>query len=55
VCSSDLLDLPGINTIPEIFDGNEPYWPRGCISQAWSVAELMRAWHEDVMLRRKRI
>jgi predicted glycogen debranching enzyme len=49
------LDLPGINTIPEIFDGNEPYWPRGCISQAWSVAELMRAWHEDVMLRRKRI
>jgi predicted glycogen debranching enzyme len=38
------LDLAGIDTIPEFFDGEEPYSQRGCISQAWSVAELLRAW-----------
>ena len=34
----------GIGTISEIFDAEEPYTPRGCISQAWSVAEVLRAW-----------
>ena len=28
----------------EIFDGNDPHKPRGCIAQAWSVAELIRAY-----------
>jgi predicted glycogen debranching enzyme len=32
----------GLGTISEIFDGEEPYTPRGCISQAWSVAEVLR-------------
>lgn len=32
----------GIGTISEIFDGNEPHLPKGCISQAWSVAEILR-------------
>ncbi len=32
----------GLGTISEIFDAAEPYTPRGCISQAWSVAELLR-------------
>lgn len=32
----------GIFTVSEIFDGNPPHHPRGCISQAWSVAELLR-------------
>ncbi len=32
----------GIGTISEIFDGNPPHTPRGCISQAWSVAEVLR-------------
>ncbi len=32
----------GIGTISEIYDGDPPYTPRGCISQAWSVAELLR-------------
>jgi len=32
----------GLGTISEIFDGDEPYTPRGCISQAWSVAEVLR-------------
>lgn len=39
----------GIGTISEIFDGNPPHQPRGCISQAWSVAEPLRAYYEDVM------
>ena len=30
--------------IPEIFDGNAPQNPRGCCAQAWSVAELIRAY-----------
>jgi predicted glycogen debranching enzyme len=34
----------GIGTISEIFDADEPYTPRGCIAQAWSVAEVLRAW-----------
>ena len=32
----------GIGTVSEIFDGDPPYLPRGCIAQAWSVAELLR-------------
>ncbi|HLB74508.1 MAG TPA: amylo-alpha-1,6-glucosidase [Sedimentisphaerales bacterium] len=30
-------------SISEIFDGEAPHTPRGCIAQAWSVAELLRA------------
>lgn len=32
-----------IGTIPEIFDAEPPYTPRGCVAQAWSVAETLRA------------
>jgi predicted glycogen debranching enzyme len=38
------LDEFGLGTIGEIFDGDEPYTPRGCIAQAWSVAETLRCW-----------
>jgi predicted glycogen debranching enzyme len=31
-----------IGTISEIFDADEPYTPRGCVAQAWSVAEVLR-------------
>ncbi len=31
----------GIGQISEIFDGDAPHAPRGCIAQAWSVAELL--------------
>jgi glycogen debranching enzyme len=34
----------GVGSISEIFDGEAPFTPRGCIAQAWSVAELLRAW-----------
>lgn len=36
----------GIGSISEIFDGDPPHAPRGCIAQAWSVAEILRVWHE---------
>jgi predicted glycogen debranching enzyme len=39
----------GLGTISEIFDGDPPHKPKGCIAQAWSVAELLRAYVEDVM------
>ncbi|HOS42534.1 MAG TPA: amylo-alpha-1,6-glucosidase [Armatimonadota bacterium] len=34
----------GIGSISEIFDGDPPHAPNGAISQAWSVAEVLRAW-----------
>jgi len=36
----------GLGTLSEIFDGNAPFTPRGCIAQAWTVAEVLRAWQE---------
>jgi predicted glycogen debranching enzyme len=42
----------GLGAISEIFDGNSPHSPRGCIAQAWSVAEPLRAFVEDVALKR---
>lgn len=38
----DIADY-GVGTIPEVYDGDLPYLPGGCISQAWSVAELIRS------------
>ncbi|MCX6666739.1 MAG: glycogen debranching enzyme N-terminal domain-containing protein [Euryarchaeota archaeon] len=35
-------------SINEIFDADPIYAPQGCISQAWSVAEILRAWVEDI-------
>jgi predicted glycogen debranching enzyme len=32
----------GVGSIAEIFDAEAPYTPRGCIAQAWSVAETLR-------------
>ncbi|MEZ5566016.1 MAG: amylo-alpha-1,6-glucosidase [Gammaproteobacteria bacterium] len=33
-----------VGTVSEIFDGDAPHRPRGCCAQAWSVAEVLRAW-----------
>jgi predicted glycogen debranching enzyme len=33
-----------IGSASEIFDAEPPFTPRGCIAQAWSVAELLRCW-----------
>ncbi|MBH25826.1 MAG: glycogen debranching protein [Myxococcales bacterium] len=40
----DHLRTYGIGSVAEIFDGDAPHTPRGCIAQAWSVAEVLRAW-----------
>lgn len=37
------MTLYGICSISEVYDGNPPYQPNGCISQAWSVGEILRA------------
>lgn len=41
----------GLGTISEIFDGDPPHTPRGCISQAWSVAEILRVYYEHIVHR----
>ncbi|MGD8398540.1 MAG: amylo-alpha-1,6-glucosidase [Anaerolineae bacterium] len=38
------LGSHGMGSVSEIFDGDPPFTPRGCIAQAWSVAELLAAW-----------
>ena len=38
------LENDGMGQIPEVFDGDPPHRARGCIAQAWSVAELLRVW-----------
>jgi predicted glycogen debranching enzyme len=40
----DQLGQAGLGSISEIFDGEAPFTPRGCIAQAWSVAEVLRVW-----------
>lgn len=45
----DQLEDHGVGYISEIFDGDEPAVPRGCIAQAWGVAEVLRAYVEDVL------
>ena len=34
----------GVGSISEIFDAEEPFAPGGCVAQAWSIAEVLRAW-----------
>lgn len=36
----------GMGTISEIFDGDSPHTPKGCIAQAWSVGEILRVYTE---------
>jgi len=40
----------GIGTVSEIFDGDCPHTPRGCVSQAWSVGELLRVLFEYLVM-----
>ena len=42
------LHEAGLGQVSEIFDGDAPHTPRGCVAQAWSVAELLRAIVEDI-------
>lgn len=36
------LEEACLGSVSEIFDGDAPHYPKGCVSQAWSVAELLR-------------
>ena len=42
------LAQAGLGHISEIFEGDMPHRPCGCIAQAWSVAEILRVYCEDV-------
>jgi glycogen debranching enzyme len=39
----EALRVTGVGTLSEIFDAEPPYTARGCIAQAWSVAEVLRS------------
>ena len=41
---ADHLSDHGLGSVAEIFDGDAPFTPNGCIAQAWGVAETLRAW-----------
>jgi glycogen debranching enzyme len=41
---ADHLRAAGVGTVSEIFDGDAPFDPKGCIAQAWSVAEILHAY-----------
>jgi predicted glycogen debranching enzyme len=43
------LSEAGLGHISEVFDGDPPHRPGGCIAQAWSVAEILRATVEDAL------
>ncbi len=38
----EVMNEHGVSTISEVYDGDPPHLPGGAISQAWSVAELLR-------------
>ncbi len=42
------LSEAGLGQISEIYDGDAPHHPCGCMAQAWSVAEVLRVYVEDV-------
>ena len=42
------LSAAGLGQVSEIFDADPPHTPRGCIAQAWSVAELLRCELEEL-------
>ena len=38
------LEQACVGQISEVFDAEAPFLPRGCVAQAWSVAEVLRSW-----------
>ncbi len=50
-----VLNDAGLGYISEIFDGNFPHKARGCIAQAWSVAEVIRVYHEYVLTKKPQL
>ena len=48
------LEAAGLGTASEIFDGDAPFAPNGCIAQAWTVGETLRAWRVIANARNER-
>jgi len=46
---NEQISRAALGTVNEIFDAEPPFAPRGCVAQAWSLAEPLRAYVEDVM------
>jgi glycogen debranching enzyme len=46
--AKSMMEEYGLGGIAEVYDGDGPQNPGGCPWQAWSVAEVLRAWIEDV-------
>ncbi|MGH2505683.1 MAG: amylo-alpha-1,6-glucosidase, partial [Ktedonobacterales bacterium] len=44
-CEDHLRDA-GLGTVSEILEGDPPHLPKGCIAQAWGVAEILRMWRQ---------
>jgi predicted glycogen debranching enzyme len=40
----DHLRDAGLGSVSEIFEGDPPHLPKGCVAQAWGVAETLRVW-----------
>ena len=40
------VHMYGLGTLGEIFEGDPPFTPHGCIAQAWTVGEVLRAMRE---------
>jgi predicted glycogen debranching enzyme len=38
------IEAAGLGTASEIFDADAPFTPNGCVAQAWTVGEILRAW-----------
>jgi predicted glycogen debranching enzyme len=47
------LSDAGLGSISEIFAGDAPFAPAGCVAQAWSVSEVLRAWLETAPATRR--
>ena len=41
---TEAINVYGLGSLGEIYDAEPPFMPRGCIAQAWTVAEFLRAW-----------
>jgi glycogen debranching enzyme len=48
------IEAAGLGTASEIFDGDAPFAPNGCIAQAWTVGETLRAWRVIANARNER-
>jgi glycogen debranching enzyme len=45
--AKSMLQESGLGGIAEVYDGDNPQYPNGCPWQAWSAAEMLRAFVED--------